>query len=168
MKRSLMLGVVVALGALFVFLLRRQSSSPPVEVKASPAISIRHEAASRKPAAATGAGADYSLAQPTAVDAAAARAEAYVVIDDASTTYDERAVAAIAPYLAHADLEIRKMALDGLLRAGEISAAPVLRAAGAKLTDPREATTYLDAADYLELPARKRSKKSAAPSPMLR
>lgn len=148
--------------------LRRQSSSPPVEVKASPAISIRHEAASRKPAAATGAGADYSPAQPTAVDAAAARAEAYVVIDDASTTYDERAVAAIAPYLAHADLEIRKMALDGLLRAGEISAAPALRAAGAKLTDPREATTYLDAADYLELPVRKRSKRSAAPSPMLR
>lgn len=163
-----MLGVVVALGALFVFLLRRESSSPSVEVKTSPAISVRHEAERRKPAAATGAGADYSLAQPTAVDAAAARTEAYVVIDEASTTYDERAVAAIAPYLAHADVEIRKMALDGLLRAGEVSAAPVLRAAGAKLTDPREASTYLDAADYLELPARKRSKKSAAPSPMLR
>ena len=166
MKRSLLLGVVVAAGVLLVLQLRSQS--PSVEVKTSPAISVRHEAERRKPAAATGAGADSSPSQPTGVDAEAVRAEAYTVIDEASVTYDQRAVAAIAPYLSHADVEIRKMALDGLLRAGEVTAAPVLRAAGAKLADPREATTYLDAADYLELPARKRSKKSAAPSPRLR
>jgi hypothetical protein len=170
MKRSLLLGVVVVAGVLLVLQLRRQS--PSVEVKASPAISVRHEAERRKLTATTGEGTNFPATRtqvaPAGVDAATSRDEAYALIDEAAVTYDERAVAAIAPYLTHADVEIRKMALDGLLRAGEVSAAPVLCAAGAKLTDPREASTYLDAADYLELPARKRSKKSAAPSPMLR
>lgn len=168
MKRSLLLGVVVAAGVLWISLSQRQS--PAVEVKSTPA--IPHQAESRKLTATTGKGADIPATrpqvEPAGGDAAILRAEAYAVIDDASATYDERAVAVIAPYLSHADIEIRKMALDGLLRAGEVTAAPVLRAAGAKLADPREETTYLDAADYLELPARKSSKKSAAASPTLK
>ncbi len=165
MKQSLILGVVVTLGAILVAMLCQQSPSPPAEVKAPPSIAIRHGAASSEPEWTTGAGIKSSPVQPKTVDVLTARAEAYVVIDEASVTYDERAVAAIAPYLANADLEIRKLALDGLLRAGEITAASVLRTAATKLADPREAATYLDAADFLELPPMNRVKKSVAPAP---
>jgi hypothetical protein len=164
MKRSLLLGVVVAAGVLWIALSRRQS--PSVEVKSSPA--MPHQVGSPKFTATTREGTDFHATRPqvqaAGVDAATLRTEVYAVIDDASATYDERAVAAIAPYLAHADIEIRKMALDGLLRAGEVTAAPVLRAAAAKLADPRETTTYLDAADYLELPARTSARKNAKKS----
>lgn len=169
MKRSLALGAIVALGTLGVLLLRQQLPSTSWKDKSLPPASIRHDTARSKPAATAGAGPTapvvVPMSAPPGVDAATARAEAYAVIDEAAVTYDERAGAAIAPYLAHADPEIRKMALDGLLRSGEISAAPVLRAATAKLADPREAAAYLDAADYLELPLKKSGRKSTVPVP---
>lgn len=165
MKQSSILGVVVTLGAILVAILRQQSQSPSAKAKAPPSIVIRHGVASSELEGTTGAGMNYSPVQPKTVDALTARAEAYVLIDEASVTYDERAVAAIAPHLANADLEIRKLALDGLLRAGEVTAASVLRIAATKLADPREAATFLDAADFLELPPMNRIKKSVVPAP---
>lgn len=92
-------------------------------------------------------------APTTSLTPEAARETAYTAIDTAVVRYDATSVTAIAPYLDSADVEIRSLALDGLVRAGDSSGAKVLRTAAAKLKDPREAAAWLDAADFLELPS---------------
>lgn len=74
-------------------------------------------------------------------------------IQDLSITYDAREVPALAAFLTHDSAEVRAAALDGLVRLGSKEAAEPLRAATAKVKDPREAIAMLDAADYLELPS---------------
>ena len=94
-------------------------------------------------------------------------------IQDLSITYDAREVPALAAFLTHDSAEVRAAALDGLIRLGSKEAAEPLRAASAKVKDPREAIAMLDAADYLELPPmpasmlrkRKEPKASATPGP---
>jgi hypothetical protein len=94
-------------------------------------------------------------------------------IQDLSVTYDAREVPALAAFLTHDSAEVRAAALDGLIRLGSKEAAEPLRAASAKVKDPREAIAMLDAADYLELPPmpasmlrkRKEPKASATPGP---
>ena len=73
-------------------------------------------------------------------------------IEDLSVTYDAREVPALAAFLTHDAVEVRAAAIDGLIRLGSKEAAEPLRAASAKVKDPREAIAMLDAADYLELP----------------
>jgi len=73
-------------------------------------------------------------------------------IEDLSVTYDAREVPALAAFLTHDAAEVRAAAIDGLIRLGSKEAAEPLRAASAKVKDPREAIAMLDAADYLELP----------------
>lgn len=73
-------------------------------------------------------------------------------IEDLSVTYDAREVPALAAFLNHDATEVRAAAIDGLIRLGSKEAAEPLRAAAAKVKDPREAIAMLDAADYLELP----------------
>jgi hypothetical protein len=73
-------------------------------------------------------------------------------IETASTAYDEAAVAKIAPYLLHKDPSVRLAALSGMINLGESKGAPILRTAAKDLSDPREATSFLEAADFLELP----------------
>jgi hypothetical protein len=73
-------------------------------------------------------------------------------IETASTSYDEAAVAKIGPYLLHKDPSVRQAALSGMVNLGESKGAPILRTAAKDLSDPREATSFLEAADFLELP----------------
>ncbi len=73
-------------------------------------------------------------------------------IETASTSYDAAAVTKIAPFLLHKDPSIRLAALSGMINLGESSGAPILTTAAKDLSDPREASSFLEAADFLELP----------------
>lgn len=90
------------------------------------------------------------------------QAEAERFIDDAALTYDAEAVRLIAPYLVNGDPAIRRMALDGMIRASDRAGAVALREAAPRLPDAREAAAYLEAAEFLELPPMKSRKKQAA------
>ncbi len=74
-------------------------------------------------------------------------------ISDATVSYDASAVANITPYLLNPNKEVRRIAVDGLIRTGDASGVGVLRDAAKRLSDPREATVFLDAADFLALPS---------------
>lgn len=73
-------------------------------------------------------------------------------IETASTSYDAAAVTKIAPFLLHKDPSIRLAAISGMINLGESKGAPILRTAAKDLSDPREASSFLEAADFLELP----------------
>jgi len=75
------------------------------------------------------------------------------LLDDLATTYDAAELPKIQPYLVNADPEIRQAALNAMLVLGDGAASPLLREAAGKLSNPREATALLDAADHLELPS---------------
>ncbi len=70
----------------------------------------------------------------------------------AATTYDAAAAAEVAKYLNHPDPEVRAEAVRAMVVAGDAAGAALLRKASEQIKDPREAVTYLDAADFLELP----------------
>jgi hypothetical protein len=83
-------------------------------------------------------------------------------IDEAALTYDVQAVELIAPYLVNGDATIRRLALDGLIRASDPAGAKALREAATRLVDASEAAAFLVAAEFLELPPMKSRKKRAA------
>jgi hypothetical protein len=73
-------------------------------------------------------------------------------ISDAAANYDEAAVRTIAPYLLNPNKDVRRIAVDALVRVGNASGATELKEAANKVGDPREASAFLDAADFLSLP----------------
>lgn len=92
--------------------------------------------------------------KPLDASDAPSRHEAILLgIHQASIQYEPEQIQNIAPYLVHPEPEVRLAAVDGLIVLGERSAADHLREAAKQMNDPREAVTFLDAADYLELPS---------------
>lgn len=92
-------------------------------------------------------------------------AEARQAIADLSITYDPQEVPRIARYLTHEDADVRRDAVDGLVRLGAREGAEALRDAAVKLKDPREAVAMLDAAAYLELPSLSKAPRKRTPPP---
>ena len=74
-------------------------------------------------------------------------------IEEASVTYDAKALPQIEPFLLHPDPEVRTAALNGMIVLGESGAAPLLRKAAEKAPTPQEAVAMTEAAGYLELPS---------------
>ena len=74
-------------------------------------------------------------------------------INDASVTYDPRELSKIQPFLTHADPEVRKAAMNGMIVLGDASAGAMLRDAAKSAQSPQEAVAMLEAADYVELPS---------------
>ncbi len=74
-------------------------------------------------------------------------------IEQASVTYDAKALPLIEPYLLHQDPEIRLAAMNGMIVLGEAAAGPLLRKAAEKSTSPKEAVALSEAADFVELPS---------------
>ena len=74
-------------------------------------------------------------------------------INDASVTYDSRELSKIQPFLTHADPEVRKAAMNGMIVLGDASAGAMLRDAAKSAQSPQEAVAMLEAADYVELPS---------------
>jgi hypothetical protein len=81
------------------------------------------------------------------------RAAIFNEIEQASVTYDAKALPQIEPYLLHPDPEVRAAAMNGMIVLGDSAAAPLLRAAAEKAPTAKEAVALGDAADYMELPA---------------
>lgn len=74
-------------------------------------------------------------------------------IHDASVTYSADALILIEPYLLHADVGVRRAAIEGMIVLGEKGAGQLMRAAAAKAPTPQDAVALLEAADYVELPS---------------
>ena len=74
-------------------------------------------------------------------------------IEQASVTYDAKALPLIEPYLLHQDPEVRRAAMNGMIVLGEAAAGPLLRKAAEKSTSPKEAVALSEAADFVELPS---------------
>ncbi|WP_367873137.1 HEAT repeat domain-containing protein [Luteolibacter sp. Populi] len=74
-------------------------------------------------------------------------------IEEASVTYDAKALPEIEPFLLHPDPEVRTAALNGMIVLGEAGAAPLLRKAAETAPTPQEAVAMTEAAGYLELPS---------------
>lgn len=74
-------------------------------------------------------------------------------IEDASVTYDAKALPLIEPYLLNPDPVIREAAMKGMINLGDAAAGPLLREASHHVSTPQEAVTLLEAADYVELPS---------------
>ena len=74
-------------------------------------------------------------------------------IEQASVTYDAKALPLIEPYLLHQDPEVRLAAMNGMIVLGEAAAGPLLRKAAEKSTSPKEAVALSEAADFVELPS---------------
>lgn len=74
-------------------------------------------------------------------------------IEEASVTYDSKALPLIEPFLLHADPRVRQAAMNGMIVLGEAAAGPLLRKAAGKAPSPREAVALADAADFVELPS---------------
>jgi hypothetical protein len=74
-------------------------------------------------------------------------------IEQASVTYDAKALPDIEPYLLHPDPEVRQAAMNGMIVLGDAAAGPLLRKAAEKAPTPKEAVALTEAADYIELPA---------------
>ena len=74
-------------------------------------------------------------------------------IEEASVTYDSKALPLIEPFLLHADPRVRQAAMNGMIVLGEAAAGPLLREAAGKAPSPREAFALADAADFVELPS---------------
>lgn len=91
-------------------------------------------------------------------------------IEDASVTYDAKALPRIEPYLLHADPEIREAAKNGMINLGDAAAGPMLRKASQNAPTPQEAVALLEAANFVELPSgsvilKKRDKPAKAAPP---
>lgn len=74
-------------------------------------------------------------------------------IEQASVTYDAKALPLIEPYLLHQDPEVRLAAMNGMIVLGEAAAGPLLRKAAEMSTSPKEAVALSEAADFVELPS---------------
>lgn len=74
-------------------------------------------------------------------------------IEDASVTYDAKALPLIEPYLLNPDPVIREAAMKGMINLGDAAAGPLLREASHRVATPQEAVALLEAADYVELPS---------------
>ena len=74
-------------------------------------------------------------------------------IEQASVTYDAKALPLIEPYLLHQDPEVRLAAMNGMIVLGEAAAGPLLRKAAEKSTSPKEAVALSEAEDFVELPS---------------
>lgn len=74
-------------------------------------------------------------------------------IEQASVTYDAKALPQIEPYLLHPDAEVRAAAMNGMIVLGDSAAAPLLRKAAESAATPKESVALSEAADYMELPA---------------
>ena len=81
------------------------------------------------------------------------RAAILTDIEQASVTYDAKALPQIEPYLLHPDPEIRAAAMNGMVILGDAAAGPLLRKAAESAPTPKEAVALNEAADYVELPA---------------
>lgn len=74
-------------------------------------------------------------------------------IEEASVTYDAKALPLIEPYLLNPDPVIREAAMKGMINLGDAAAGPLLREASHNVSTPQEAVALLEAADYVELPS---------------
>jgi cytoskeletal protein RodZ len=74
-------------------------------------------------------------------------------IEDASVTYDAKALPLIEPYLLSPDPVVREAAMKGMINLGDAAAGPLLREASHHVSTPQEAVALLEAADYVELPS---------------
>lgn len=74
-------------------------------------------------------------------------------IEQASVTYDAKALPDIEPYLLHPNPEVRQAAMNGMVVLGDAAAGPLLRKAAEKAPTPKEAVALGEAADYVELPS---------------
>lgn len=94
--------------------------------------------------------------QPEAPQQAALTEEARTAIlgeiEQASVTYDAKALPDIERYLLHPDPEVRQAAMNGMIVLGDAAAGPLLRKAAEKAPTPKEAVALTEAADYIELP----------------
>ena len=87
-------------------------------------------------------------------------------IEDASVTYDAKALPLIEPYLLNPDPVVREAAKNGMINLGDAAAGPLLREASRYASTPQEAMALSEAADYVELPpATARRIKSSAQAP---
>lgn len=87
-------------------------------------------------------------------------------IEDASVTYDAKALPLIEPYLLNPDPVVREAAMKGMINLGDAAAGPLLREASHHVSTPQEAVALLEAADYVELPpGRALLKKRSAQAP---
>lgn len=89
-------------------------------------------------------------------------------MEELATTYSAESVPPLARYLKHDDAAVRAAAIDALLRLGDASASPLLRAAAKASEDPDEIVAMLNAAKYLELPSRPpglRARRQKQPAP---
>jgi hypothetical protein len=73
-------------------------------------------------------------------------------IEDASVTYDAKALPLIEPYLLNPDPVVREAAKNGMINLGDAAAGPLLREASRHAPTPQEAVALSEAADYVELP----------------
>jgi len=138
----------------------REGQAGPVVPEAGAPVASRPPLPPAAPAASAvspaGAVAENRAAEapgPVTPPAATGTEQALQRIESAVVTYDAASLPVIAPYLTHADPELRLAAREGLLQMGLSEAVPLLREAAGKLKDPREAILLLDAADFLELPS---------------
>lgn len=74
-------------------------------------------------------------------------------IEEASVTYDSKALPLIEPFLLHADPRVRLAAMNGMIVLGEAAAGPLLRKAAGTAASPKEAVALAEAADFVELPS---------------
>lgn len=81
------------------------------------------------------------------------RAAILNAIEQASVTYDSKALLLIEPYLTHPDPEVRLAAMNGMVVLGEAAAGPLLRKAAESAPTPKEAVALAEAASFVELPS---------------
>ncbi len=74
-------------------------------------------------------------------------------IEQASVTYDSKALPLIEHYLLHPDPEVRLAAMNGMVVLGDAAAGPLLRKAAEKAPTPKEAVALAEAAGFVELPS---------------
>lgn len=156
-SRFVLIALALAAGLSALLWLRPRPAAPELAPAPAP---TRAEAPSPPPTAppappapvAVSAPEPLSAPPPPADDSPAPVAADLARIEAAVVTYEPASLPVIAPYLAHANPEVREAARHGLLQMGLAEGAPLLREAAGKMKDPREAIELLDAADFLELP----------------
>ena len=87
-------------------------------------------------------------------------AEILVEIEEAAVTYDAKSLPVINRYLLHSSPEVRRAARDGMIVLGSSEAAPLLLNASRQTADVKEARELMEAAEYLQLPAGKLTRRS--------
>lgn len=152
MKTPLATGILLAGLALFIAGMSRSNTQVAPDRNSDAARPFPHGPSPRTSPPVTSSG----VAEGDAAQAPRAMPDEISIaqkISDAAANYDEGAVKTIAPYLLNPNKEIRRIAVDALIRAGCASGATELRDAAKKMNDPREASAFLDAADFLNLPS---------------